>query len=71
MGCIPLREDEVPKRNGRSGDSCGGGGAGGLHGEPVLELLDVVGAPTPLFGSTHSIIYRQQTTKNIVQMECL
>ena len=37
---IPLREDEVSKRNGHSCDSCGGGGAGGLHGGPVLELLD-------------------------------
>ena len=35
-----LLEDEVSKRNGRSGDSWGGAGAGGIHGEPVLELLD-------------------------------
>ena len=37
------RLDEVSKRNGRSGDSCGGGGTGGLHGESVLELLDAPG----------------------------
>ena len=37
MGRILLREDE---RCGRSGDSCAGGGASGLHGEHVLELLD-------------------------------
>ena len=38
MGRIPLREDG---RHGSSGDSCGGGGAGGLHGEPVLKFLEV------------------------------
>ena len=39
MGRIPPRENEVLKRNGRSGDSRGGGGAGCLHGGPVLDLL--------------------------------
>ena len=39
------RLDEVSKRNGRSGDSCGGGGAGGLHGESVLELRDGLQEP--------------------------
>ena len=37
--------NEVPKRSGRNGDSCGGGGAGGLHGESVLELLDALEEP--------------------------
>ena len=52
MGRIPLREDEVSKRNGRSGDSCGAGGAGGLHGEPVPELLD---APEELASDSGAI----------------
>ena len=42
MGRIPLRNIE---RHGRSGDSCGGGGVGGLHGEPVPELLDTSEEP--------------------------
>ena len=42
MGRIPLRDDG---RQGRSGDSCGGGGVAGLHGEPVLELLDAPEEP--------------------------
>ena len=37
--------NEVPKRSGCNGDSCGGGGAGGLHGESVLELLDALEEP--------------------------
>ena len=37
--------NEVPKRSGRNGDSCGGGGAGGLHGESVFELLGALEEP--------------------------
>ena len=48
MGRISLRDIE---RHGRSGDSCGGGGVGGLHGESVLELLDAPEEPA-LDGST-------------------
>ena len=40
-----VQPNEVSKRRGRSGDSCGGGGAGGLHGECVLELLDALEEP--------------------------
>ena len=42
MGRISLRDIE---RHGRSGDSCGGGGVGGLHGESVPELLDTSEEP--------------------------
>ena len=40
-----VQPNEVSKRRGRNGDSCGGGGAGGLHGECVLELLDALEEP--------------------------
>ena len=40
-----VEPNEVSKRRGRNGDSCGGGGAGGLHGECVLELLDALEEP--------------------------
>ena len=40
MGRIPLREGGVSKLDGHSDGSCGTGGAGVLHGEPVTELLD-------------------------------
>ena len=39
-----VQPNEVSKRRGRNGDSCGGGGASGLHGECVLELLDALEA---------------------------
>ena len=40
-----VQPNEVSKRRGRNGDSCGGGGASGLHGEWVLELLDALEEP--------------------------
>ena len=40
-----VQSDEVSKRRGRNGDSCGGGGASGLHEECVLELLDALEEP--------------------------
>ena len=40
-----VQSNEVSKRRGRNGDSCGGGGASGLHGECVLELLDALEEP--------------------------
>ena len=43
MGRKLLCEGESWNRDGRSGDSEGGGGVGGLHGKLVLELLDALG----------------------------
>ena len=40
-----VQPNEVSKRRGRNGDSCGGGGANGLHGESVLKLLDALEEP--------------------------
>ena len=40
-----MQPNEVSKRRGRSGDSCGGGGAGGLHEECILELLGALEGP--------------------------
>ena len=46
MGRKLLGEGEVWARDGRSGDFGSGGGVGGLHGEPVLEMLDALGGLT-------------------------
>ena len=43
MGRKLLGQGEVWARDGRSSDFGGGGGIGGLHGEPVFENLDTLG----------------------------